>query len=338
MAVAEVASQPNDGHTNQNASSYVRRRRQIWFVNITTFSARMPYQSKFTILCHLNSILPTSTVTWFVQKPFSNITEGIFRGVISDITTTTDASSTTSNLTVKSATALWRGTYTCNFINGSVTHMVSTSVDIDLLPEVITTSLLQINIIDNAGKPNSISCCVNADGENYTIAWTRQPGAKQLSAPPPQASGGQNCTTLLITSDNPNDGDSYVCTYANKINQNVSGFINVSVVKKTDKTCPEDIVANVTWLITKLGSNSVMTCPPGRVGNRTRQCLNNGSWDTVLDNCVNEALNKILDLAQSVTPRETMKYKVGKRTLISLDKKTSNHHFQSNLSAVIDLI
>ncbi|XP_039604920.1 adhesion G protein-coupled receptor F5-like [Polypterus senegalus] len=248
------------------------------FVSMKIPNTPLKYNSTGTLVCSIESDFDISKWEISIDQNVREILTG------SECTVSSTSNSTTLNLL--RANQAWRGNYTCTFTKGLIIHKASAFIDIALLPDKINMTVTP-SYPDCSGPSSvnfNVNCSIQESTENYTVTWNSDGSVYNTSSSQGQIYGLQqniSCngtSTPLVT-----------CTFRNRLGDTIPQSINVPVIYKSDKKCP----VSPPCPEGKDNTNTVVSCDTGKVGQKTCNCAN-GNWK-VVDNCVNQELQNILD-------------------------------------------
>ncbi|KAM9354201.1 adhesion G-protein coupled receptor F3 [Pholidichthys leucotaenia] len=255
------------------------------------------YKSTPEITCTFDEDLEPAAWTLTKENMHNELNNGIVVQLSHSCTNTPTESC--SRITLKEVTSLWAGTYECAFSTGSIRHTASIELQVSQLPDEIPVvhNPLTIDCSSADLAPVSIEATVPNTTEDYTVWWSNV-GVKQSDVTP--TTEGTNLVYSVAAEINCKDPKVNISiTFKNTKEQEKTVFVNIPVVKAGDIACPEELFEGQVWPKTPDGETAVnQSCPPGRVGNKSRTCKGN-QWKPVFPACIDEALNKLSDTADN---------------------------------------
>ncbi|XP_014000071.1 adhesion G-protein coupled receptor F3 isoform X2 [Salmo salar] len=188
----------------------------------------------------------------------------------------------------------WAGIYKCGFSKGSIVHTASAELKVALLPDKITMTIDPLTVeCQDAAPPVTVTATIDNSTEQYTVTWSYQ---NNLPPPPVQPAGIASTTTISLNCSPSSSPHVVIVNFINQMNEIKSANITIPVIYAQDKNqaCPEE---NNVWPKTPKGVTvTIRKCEVNRVGYKERTCKG-PEWMSVLDNCVNEELNKVVNAA-----------------------------------------
>ncbi|XP_076128443.1 adhesion G-protein coupled receptor F3-like [Alosa pseudoharengus] len=287
-------------------------------VEMSSPSGKIPYgKEEVELTCNLNIDDPMSSCSWFILKTSINETSAIGNG------TQVEVGSWCSNVTrllLRKPKGLWRGVYTCKFTEGSVSHKATgEELEIDLLPDKITMtsdlSTADCTVGSSTSVAVKVKCAIPRPTTpvNYTVTFNTTDGNKELMDKVDPAEKTDEIwyikPTTISCADKKKQSQPMTCLFENSSKQNKKQELNIPILQAVDRFCEPDLP----WQKTKAGEKALMECPVERVGYRIRPCNVAGEWQSVLDYCVNEVINKLSSAVENfqtgldATPEIAMK-------------------------------
>ncbi|KAJ8288595.1 hypothetical protein COCON_G00012540, partial [Conger conger] len=204
-----------------------------------------------------------------------------------------------SYLTLKKASAVWKGFYECIFLVDSIVNKASGQLDVALLPETV-------NIIREPQFPDcynnkdkildsKLRYEITNDDEKYKVhhAGNKITAKYQGPASPKfiiyEVETKINCETNI---DNDHDVE---ISFRNRLNQTLNISTTIPVIKRL----PYCKVDNE-WPKAKNACKATLPCSDGNAGYRERKCDSDGVWEDEISYCVQQALSSLLQEALSI--------------------------------------
>ncbi|KAK7907332.1 hypothetical protein WMY93_015944 [Mugilogobius chulae] len=198
------------------------------------------------------------------------------------------------------------GTYECGFTKGTVRHIAKAYLSVARLPDTIqiTTDPITGDCSDKEPTQSinvAMTTTVLKTNNIYTVRWIYS-GVTSGNLTPTVDTTGKNYLykfTVTIPCKQVPTPQMVNVTFENDIKQIKNAYVVIPVIYGGAKFCKEEIKDGDFWPKTPTGDTAVnKTCPPGRVGYKTRTCVGT-TWDDVFFFCVNEQLDKISNAADS---------------------------------------
>ncbi|CAI5683050.1 unnamed protein product [Oreochromis niloticus] len=259
------------------------------------------YQSTPQLACKLEE--PTGSAGWNMTTQTQRFELNNGSVVQLNQTCATSIYQSCIGVTLKGVTGIWEGTYECGFTIGSIRHTGRTFLSVALLPDTITMSTMPLTM-DCSKSPQSVnitaSVIIPASSKSYDISWSYNGSATNYTAVQNTTSKGYVNYTFTPTIPCTKGSGTYVnITFKNDVNQMKSAQINIPVINANDIVCNQIILNGDTWPETPAGETVIIrTCPPGRVGYKSRTCIG-PAWQDVFSSCVSEELDKVSNAAQA---------------------------------------
>ncbi|XP_064781218.1 adhesion G-protein coupled receptor F3-like [Oncorhynchus masou masou] len=193
----------------------------------------------------------------------------------------------------------WAGIYKCGFSKGSIVHAATAELKVALLPDKITMMIDPLTVeCQDAVPPVTVTATIDNSTEQYKVTWLYQnylqtPNLQTQPVPP---TGIAYSTVISINCRPSSSPHVVIVSFTNQMDEIKKASITIPVIYAHDKNqaCPED--SNV-WPKTPRGVTvTIRKCEVNRVGYKERTCKG-PEWMEVLDNCVNEELNKVVNAA-----------------------------------------
>ncbi|KAI4885798.1 hypothetical protein NFI96_013792, partial [Prochilodus magdalenae] len=246
---------------------------------------KLCYKSKLTITC--NALEQMDTCMWQISRSGQN-PQTLGAGTELDMLYPAACGSTTA-IGLKNITGFWAGTYTCLFINGSVSHAASAELQVALLPEVINFTSTPPNPDCSKGLniEVNLTCAFTKSQEPYTVDIN---GTRFDSG----STGAMNFSKTFTIECAKKPAFLYaICTITNSVSQTTNRTLNLPIIQPGDPVCPQDDP----WPKTKNGIKMTILCTdPGRVGIKERTCTGS-TWGEPVDLCVKEVLDQLANAA-----------------------------------------
>ncbi|XP_043962751.1 adhesion G protein-coupled receptor F5 [Gambusia affinis] len=263
-------------------------------VNISAETSTVEYEGIISLTCQMEEA--TGSAGWNLSKPFERFS--INKGLLTQINTdcVTEKYKSCVKLVVTKATGAWTGTYECGFTTGTIRHTASIPIKVVLLPDVITMKFSPL-IADCSGNkpPITVTATIPESEEPYTYFWSynNKPGPQSSATNKIsfQYNGWVECELNVAP---------VKITFRNNLNQDKNASVEIPVFRDTAKFCKDETLNNEVWPKTPAGVTLFnRTCPPRRVGYKSRQCGPEGEWKEVFSQCISEELSKVTDAANN---------------------------------------
>lgn len=206
-------------------------------------------------------------------------------------------------VTLHRVTGSWEGTYECGFTKGPVRHTAKAYLSVARLPDsILVTSQPITGDCSEQGPTGSITVDITATilktNNTYDFAWSYN-GNGGSTAPVDFGKDVKYIFPVTIKCEKVETPQTITVTFTNDIDQTRIATLTIPVIYEGEKFCAEEMLDGDQWPKTPNQDTAIInTCPPGRVGFRTRTCANS-AWDEVFDFCVSEEINKISQAADS---------------------------------------
>ncbi|KAM9421062.1 adhesion G-protein coupled receptor F3 [Salvelinus alpinus] len=193
----------------------------------------------------------------------------------------------------------WAGIYQCGFSKGSIVHAASAELKVALLPDKITMTSDPLTVDCQDAAPHvTVTATIDNSTEQYTVTWFYQNNLQttNLQTQPVPPAGIAYTTEIYINCSPSSSPHVVTVNFKNQMDENKIASITIPVIYAQDKNqaCPEE---NNVWPKTPKGVTvTIRKCEVNRVGYKERTCKG-PEWMQVLDNCVNEQLNKVVNAA-----------------------------------------
>ncbi|XP_071226401.1 adhesion G-protein coupled receptor F2-like [Salvelinus alpinus] len=193
----------------------------------------------------------------------------------------------------------WAGIYKCGFSKGSIVHAASAELKVALLPDKITMTSDPLTVDCQDAAPHvTVTATIDNSTEQYTVTWFYQNNLQttNLQTQPVPPAGIAYTTEIYINCSPSSSPHVVTVNFKNQMDENKIASITIPVIYAQDKNqaCPEE---NNVWPKTPKGVTvTIRKCEVNRVGYKERTCKG-PEWMQVLDNCVNEQLNKVVNAA-----------------------------------------
>ncbi|XP_027895708.1 adhesion G-protein coupled receptor F1 [Xiphophorus couchianus] len=262
-------------------------------VNISVVSDTVKYKESIGLTCVMEEA--TVSAGWNLSRPFErfSINKGLLTQITKDCATAEYLSCV--KLVVTEATGAWTGTYECGFTTGTIRHTARIPIKVVLLPDVITMKFSPL-IADCSGKNPSITvtATIPKSEEAYKYYWNYNGNNE-----PEQNANNLTSFNYPCQLDCAYKGPQVVkITFKNNLGQEATAAVEIPVFRETAIFCKEETLNNELWPKTPGGVTLTnQTCPPGRVGFKSRTCDQGGIWQEVFSKCISEELSKVTDAA-----------------------------------------
>ncbi|KAK6295281.1 hypothetical protein J4Q44_G00345070 [Coregonus suidteri] len=145
---------------------------------------------------------------------------------------------------------------------------------------------------DTNSRSVRVTATIENSTEQYNVTWPYQ--NKPQTQPVPLA-GTTYTVPPMISCDPSSPSNVVIVKFQNQKDENKNASITIPVIyaQDKDKACPEEHI----WPKTPKGVTVIIReCEVNKVGYQERTCRG-PEWMDVLDNCVNEEINKVVNLA-----------------------------------------
>ncbi|XP_019376235.1 PREDICTED: adhesion G protein-coupled receptor F5 [Gavialis gangeticus] len=255
----------------------------------------------FSLTCTSN-VPNYNKVSWQIQTGTTNTT------IEGDpyIQTYTIMKKAVSNLTVKTATPEWNGTYTCTFFQKNLPSSASTTVEVVPLPLKKNIFLDPIEAFIKCKTQQELKCCTDKM-EDYTVTFTVQ-SKIFVAVKSPQRN--QTCYVCNYTENLCNTSKELLvyCTFQNRINGSVrSPDMKLHLIPDTTKVSCSDSIG--------IGEQGARITKPCLVlnnttrGNITYEC-HDKMWRVARNNCLSAPINTLLTAAEALASSPQRKEKL----------------------------
>ncbi|CAB1340194.1 unnamed protein product, partial [Coregonus sp. 'balchen'] len=254
------------------------------------------YRSTPTLSCTFDKTTFDETDgTWNWNLIKGSETFGLNTGT-SITVTFPEASPNCTTVQIKKLSGDWAGIYKCGFSKGSIVHAASAELKVALLPDEITMTSAPLTVECQGPSPQSVmvSATIKNSTEIYNVTWSYQ---AQMESQKPSSAGTSYSINPKINCEQSKLPHVVTVNFTNQENETESASITIPVMyaKETETACLVDYL----WPKTPKGETIVIRqCEPRRVGYNERTCKG-PEWMDVLDNCVSEELNNILNAAEN---------------------------------------
>ncbi|XP_007567797.1 adhesion G protein-coupled receptor F5 [Poecilia formosa] len=257
------------------------------------------YETNINLACVMEEA--TGSAGWNLSTPSERFS--INKGLQTQITTAcvNEVYKSCVELIVTKVTGVWTGIYECGFTTGTIRHTASIPIKVAPLPDVITMKFSPM-IVDCSGNNHSVNiiATIPKPEEEYKYLWSyngaNDPNDKETNAGKSQISFTYNRQLECEYKD----PQRVQITFINSLNQKKTATVEIPVFRETAKFCKEETLNNEIWLKTPADVTLInQTCPPGRVGFKSRICDKEGMWQDVFSKCISEELSKVTDAANN---------------------------------------
>lgn len=206
-------------------------------------------------------------------------------------------------VTLKKVTGVWEGTYECGFTKGLVRHIAKGYLSVARLPDsvLITTDPITGDCSTTASTgsiPIKVKTTILKTNNTYSFKW-KYNTVEGTAAYTDVDTNRIYTFEVRISCAKVSTPQMINVTFTNDIPQTMTESVVIPVIYEGERFCEEETLNGEVWPKTPDKDTAVNnTCPAGRVGYRTRTCMSK-VWGEVFDYCVNEALDKISNAADS---------------------------------------
>lgn len=199
-------------------------------------------------------------------------------------------------------TSIWAGTYTCEFIKGTITYQSKTVLKMAELPDQIIMAYMPLTAEcppSNGGTTEvTVTATILPSPENYEV-WYSYNGERKSNLQNTTEKNQLVYTFKVAILCQKTIETQYVEIYfKNHRNQIRTAKLEVPVIYAGEKFCEEEIIDGDFWPKTPFKATVInQICPEGRSGYKSRTC-EGPKWMDVFYHCVNEQLNNLLDEAE----------------------------------------
>ncbi|XP_041929018.1 adhesion G-protein coupled receptor F3 [Alosa sapidissima] len=256
------------------------------FVRITAPTGRVEYNTNVNLSCETNANL-TGDAAWYLRRENGEETE-IYGGT--EVELKNQLSKSTIHLS--NTSSVWRGSYICEFKQGTVKHQASVFLDVALLPKI---NIFTDPQFPDCKKPRptdkvTVTCAIENTTEIYNVNWED----KDFTSPNKKFEHGNLLYSIVKTVVCTSKEDIKVsCNFTNNLNQFKPEYLTIPVIYSDTKVCPKD----GDWPEAKAGYVAKLPCGSKQKGERTRECQKEQGWDKEIPECVNLDLGDISERA-----------------------------------------
>ncbi|KFP80890.1 putative G-protein coupled receptor 116, partial [Acanthisitta chloris] len=266
----------------------------LWKAHVTISSSTNSIVSKgyaFNLTCR-STVSNYDSISWKIQSGSSTKT------VDCDMCIKNRKFPATSELSVKSATQDWNGTYICTFSQKNLESSANMSIEVISLPRKQNIMIDPVRASITCNKPQALECCISANTtENYTVRFVVPQSNLQAEE---KKNGNLLCYVSSYTEEDCSSDKEITtyCKFTNRIGQGVnSEYIRLQVIPANKVSCKDPSGTGIE------GSTLIKPCrqsdnPDGFTrGNITYKCTN-GSWKTEKNECLSTTINNLLNSAE----------------------------------------
>ncbi|XP_048084312.1 uncharacterized protein adgrf3a [Alosa alosa] len=231
------------------------------FVRITAPTGRVEYNTNVNLSCETNGNL-TGDAAWYLRRENGEETE-IKGGT--EVELKNQLSKSTIHLS--NTSSVWRGSYICEFKQGTVKHQASVFLDVALLPKI---NIFTDPQFPDCKKPRpidkvTVTCAIENTTEIYNVNWED----KDFTSPNKKFEHGNLLYSIVKTVVCTSKEDIKVsCNFTNNLNQFKPEYLTIPVIYSDTKVCPKD----GDWPEAKAGYVAKLPCGSKQKGERTREC------------------------------------------------------------------
>ncbi|XP_014457117.1 adhesion G protein-coupled receptor F5 isoform X2 [Alligator mississippiensis] len=287
----------------------------------------------FSLTC-ISNVMNYNKVIWEIQTGTTNTTieSHLY------IQTYPNQKEAMSNLTIKTATLDWNGTYTCTFFQKNLPSSARTAVEVVPLPLKQNIFLDPIEAFIRCKIQQELKCCTNKM-ENYNVTFTVE---STTFFPVKRPQNNQICYVynyIEKTCNTKKDLLAY-CTFQNRIHGTIrSPEMKLHVIPDTANVLCSDSTG-----IGKRGDRITKPClvlnNPMR-GNITYMCLDK-VWIVDRNNCISAPINTLLTAAEALLSSPQPKEKLPEylKSLVEVVRKEEQKINTSppDLGAVVTIL
>ncbi|XP_020772955.2 adhesion G-protein coupled receptor F3 [Boleophthalmus pectinirostris] len=280
--------------TSMNLTKFLSAKLDLQTTGVVRLSVPkriLDYGSSATLNCTSTTDL-RAMPSWNLTN-YMNQTKKIHNGTESNII----SSAMGSTVKLSSVSQLWKGWYSCSFIQNenqlNIHHTAVAHVDICVKPKITIRTNPGFPFCNSSNGLNevTISCEVEQNYETYNVSWEKE-NTTSITPLPHSSDAGMDIFSVITHVSCSSINPQVTCTLINRCGQETEASINIKLIKVGDPHCSEEKGSD--WKPTPVEHMAEIKCS-GSVGTKQRYCNKDETWGEETSLCVNPELHSVLN-------------------------------------------